>query len=742
MCYHYLLIVTEDLVTPNMINDLMVNLATINPSGVRIAFIVVGMAAFVLSNSSEMIVDTTRKEFFQKHRYQFLGAFLICVAGLLYVESFTLIMFKLGYPLFTVGFLMTGFILRAIFTKEKRTLNDDFGFKKCFELDPSPDNFYWTDGEQYVNIKSHVQHTQLIGGPGAGKSWTWIEPFIEQAVQKGYAMMIFDFKMNGNFSDDPKYFALTHYAYRSLIKYSTPSKRDKDGKWIGGHSVKNDRRKLYIINFRDPRFSHRCNPIHPMYINTEADAYEAAITLLQNMKKEWVKQKDFFADNAILLFKGIIWWARNEYDGRFCTIPHCLEIALRPERRVLQMLSMNEDAKRIVQPIMQALDTAPQQLAGVFSTLQSAIQRVSDPQINWVLSGNDFSLKLNDPENPGILCFGSDPELPAAYGPMAALIAKQATKMMNQPGRLKSLIVLDELPQIAIPGLDTTLATCRSNGMGFVLAAQDISQFYQLYNEHEAESTLANCLNAIAGQTMNEKTKKAYSEMIGTRDKLQMSTNNGKNMGDSLSRSSGSSESLQEKPLVPPYKFGVFKTGEFVGKVAVISDGVSYDNFFHIRPKVNKVGVQAKFPQILNDPQGNPYPNDTDVTAIFGNFRKVSDTNTNQIEIRDPAFAVYYKNNDLIRNDIGTTITNRNLSVVRDRPETEIATFPTHYVTTNPQKPPVKVVDIDAFQNVYPLFEGLKGYDFVEGRVIGVPDLDKPLPASKIKAFENGGGNA
>ena len=58
--------------------------------------------------------------------------------------------------------------------------------------------------------------------------------------------------------------------------------------------------QFYVINFDDPRRSHRCNPIHPDFMTDISDAYESAYTIMLNLNRTWVqKQGDFFVESPI-----------------------------------------------------------------------------------------------------------------------------------------------------------------------------------------------------------------------------------------------------------------------------------------------------------------------------------------------------------------------------------------------------------------------------------------------------------
>lgn len=82
--------------------------------------------------------------------------------------------------------------------------------------------------------------------------------------------------------------------------------------------------KFYVINFDNPRKSHRCNPINPAFMTDISDAYESAYTIMLNLNKTWItKQGDFFVESPIILLAAIIWYLKIYKDGKFCTLPAC-----------------------------------------------------------------------------------------------------------------------------------------------------------------------------------------------------------------------------------------------------------------------------------------------------------------------------------------------------------------------------------------------------------------------------------
>ena len=105
--------------------------------------------------------------------------------------------------------------------------------------------------------------TLVLVTPGSGKSYCVINQFIKQQIAKGYALYCYDFK----------YPDLSTIVYNHLLQ-----NRDKYAGDV----------RFYVINFDDPRRSHRCNPINPAFMSDIADAYESAYVILLNLNKTWV----------------------------------------------------------------------------------------------------------------------------------------------------------------------------------------------------------------------------------------------------------------------------------------------------------------------------------------------------------------------------------------------------------------------------------------------------------------------
>src|SRR5450432_2625104 len=143
-----------------------------------------------------------------------------------------------------------------------------------------------------------------------------------------------------------------------------------------------------------------------------------------------------------------------------------------------------------------------------------AMARLSSPQLYFVLSGNDFSLDINDPKAPKILCVGNNPQKIQIYGAVLSLYVNRLVKLVNKKGKLKSSLVFDEFPTIYLNNMDSLIATARSNKVATTLGVQDFSQLKKDYGKDMADVIMNITGNIISGQVSGETAK-----MLSERDR-------------------------------------------------------------------------------------------------------------------------------------------------------------------------------------------------------------------------------
>ena len=402
-----------------------------------------------------------------------------------------------------------------------------------------PTRFYYKKKWQrgWINVVNPFRATIVLGTPGSGKSFAVVNNYIKQQIEKGYSMYIYDFK----FSD------LSTIAYNHMMNHQN------------GYKVKP---QFYVINFDDPRRSHRCNPIHPDFMSDISDAYESAYTIMLNLNKKWVqKQGDFFVESPIILFAAIIWYLRIYKNGKYCTFPHAIELLNRRYEDVFPILTSYPELENYLSPFMDAWQGgAMEQLAGQIASAKIPLSRMISPQLYWVMSASEFTLDINNPEEPKILCVGNNPDRQNIYGAALGLYNSRIVKLINKKGQLKSSVIIDELPTIYFKGLDNLIATARSNKVAVCLGFQDFSQLVRDYGDKEAKVVINTVGNIFSGQVVGE-TAKTLSERFGkVLQKRQSISINRQDVSTSIN--------TQMDSLIPPSKISGLTQGMFVGSVS------------------------------------------------------------------------------------------------------------------------------------------------------------------------------
>ena len=428
-----------------------------------------------------------------------------------------------------------------------------------------PTRFYykkrWNNG--FVNIVNIFRACMVIGTPGSGKSYAIVNSYIRQLIAKGFAIYIYDYKF-----DD-----LSTIAYNSLLK-----NMDK-------YEVKP---RFYVINFDDPRRSHRCNPINPEFMTDISDAYEASYTIMLNLNRTWIeKQGDFFVESPIILLAAIIWYLKIYENGIYCTFPHAVELLNKPYSDLFTILTSYPDLENYLSPFMDAWKgNAQDQLQGQIASAKIPLTRMISPQLYWVMTGNDFSLDINNPKDPKLLCVGNNPDRQNIYSAALGLYNSRIVKLINKKKQLKCAVIIDELPTIYFRGLDNLIATARSNKVGVLLGFQDFSQLTRDYGEKESKVIQNTVGNIFSGQVIGE-TAKTLSERFGKVLQQRQSV--------SINRQDVSTSiNTQLDSLIPASKIANLSQGTFVGAVADNFDERIEQKIFHAEIVVDHTKISAE----------------------------------------------------------------------------------------------------------------------------------------------------
>ena len=461
-----------------------------------------------------------------------------------------------------------------------------------------PTRFYykkkWNNG--WINVVNPFRASLVLGTPGSGKSYAVVNSYIKQQIEKGFALYCYDYK----FPD------LSEIAYNHLLTH------------LDGYKVKP---KFYVINFDDPRKSHRCNPINASFMSDIADAYEASYTIMLNLNRSWIsKQGDFFVESPIILLAAIIWYLRIYQGGRYCTFPHAIELLNKKYSDVFTILRSYPELENYLSPFVDAWESdAQEQLQGQIASAKIPLSRMISPALYWVMTGDDFSLDINNSKEPKILVVGNNPDRQNIYSAALGLYNSRIVKLINKKGQLKSSVIIDELPTIYFRGLDNLIATARSNKVAVLLGFQDYSQLTRDYGDKESRVIQNTVGNVFSGQVVGE-TAKILSERFGkVLQKRQSMTIN--------QREKSTSISTQMDSLIPASKISNLTQGMFVGAVADNFDERIEQKIFHCEIVVDNEKVKretaryVKLPQIIDftDKDGN----DRMLEAIQANYDRI-----------------------------------------------------------------------------------------------------------------------
>ena len=444
------------------------------------------------------------------------------------------------------------------FMQETRLMENEYSINL-------PTRFYykkkWNNG--WINVVNPFRASMVLGTPGSGKSYAIVNNYIKQQIEKGFAMYIYDYK----FPD------LSEIAYNHLLHH------------LDAYKVKP---QFYVINFDDPRRSHRCNPINPAFMTDISDAYESAYTIMLNLNRSWIqKQGDFFVESPIILLAAIIWFLKIYENGKYCTFPHAIEFLNRPYAQIFPILTSYDELANYLSPFMDAWEGGAQdQLQGQIASAKIPLSRMISPALYWVMTGDDFSLDINNPNEPKVLVVGNNPDRQNIYSAALGLYNSRIVKLINKKKQLKSSVIIDELPTIYFRGLDNLIATARSNKVAVCLGFQDFSQLTRDYGDKESKVIQNTVGNVFSGQVVGE-TAKTLSERFGkVLQQRQSMTINRNDKSTSIS--------TQMDSLIPASKISNLTQGMFVGAVSDNFDERIDQKIFHAEIVVDSAKVSAE----------------------------------------------------------------------------------------------------------------------------------------------------
>ena len=395
----------------------------------------------------------------------------------------------------------------------------------------------------WVNIVNPFRGTWVVGTPGSGKTFSIIEPFIRQHSAKGFAIVAYDYKF-------PTLAQKLYYHYRINKKAGLTPKGCA----------------FNIINFVNVEYSRRVNPIQLKYISNLAAASETAETLLESLqkgKKEGGGGSDqFFQTSAVNFLAACIYFFCNyekrpydengqemNYDktidpetgmikptgvvrdaignvkepaywlGKYSDMPHILSFLNESYETIFEVLMTDTEVAPLLGPFRTAFDNkAMEQLEGMIGTLRVFTSRLATKESYWIFSkeGDDFDLKVSDPNHPSYLLIANDPEMESIIGALNALILNRLVTRVNtgQGKNVPVSIIVDELPTLYFHKIDRLIGTARSNKVSVTLGFQELPQLEADYGKTGMQKIITTVGNVISGSARAKETLEWLSNDI------------------------------------------------------------------------------------------------------------------------------------------------------------------------------------------------------------------------------------
>ena len=465
-----------------------------------------------------------------------------------------------GVIMLLIVFGGLGYLFFKLFIQQKKTKAPT-----PYQVKNLPESPYRIDLQLHPNdtlsLNNPFRGILVMGGNGSGKSESIAVPLIQQFISKGFSGLIYDYKFPELATDAESFLRAQNCDLRH-----------------------------FYLNLREYHKSNRINPIQPEYIPNTSYAREYSISIISNLIRESITKPDFWTRSATDLLTACIWYLREERP-EICDLPHVLAMITSPTAPLLECLRQNPQTEQMTVSMYDALVRGSEgQLSGVTGTLQSAIAQINTPELMYIFSGSDFDLNLNDPQNPALLTVGTFPTLAQTFAPLCSLVITVATKLMNQPNKRPSFILIDELPTLYVPNLEQIPNTGRSNKIATVLMMQDYAQLADAYGKDKADVLFASCNNHFYGRVASSKTAELLSRQFGKNDVAfnsvtVSSSTNASLSGGSRSSSRSTTTSIQERDVVKPSEFLNLDAGQFIG-ITVESNRPQFNRRFKmaVRP--------------------------------------------------------------------------------------------------------------------------------------------------------------
>lgn len=399
--------------------------------------------------------------------------------------------------------------------------------------------FYWKGkwNKGWVNLISVFTGIWLFGLMSSGKSFTWFLQAIYQFINKNFTLAIYDYKF-------PE---LTNTAFKM-------------------HKAANSKTKFYVVCMDDAKVSNRCNPVNVKYVKSVQDMDVISEVLIKNNNSGNFDK--FFDGSAQGILTAIFYLLRlweRKYGIPVCTIPHAMVLAsVKVDYFLPQILSHKEVLMQVtsMRDAFMKQDAAGGQLSGQVGSLSNNLRSLISKDMMYILTGNDFDLELNNPNDPKILCIGSSQRKAPVTAPIISVFFEIISRETNVVNKAKSpfMILGDEFARVFFKSLSEYVSSGRANQCGLMAGMQGIPQLQEKLKNPEASAIVDISANLICGKAGNE-TAKYVSERLGKTNQKKSSVQ------ESADGEFSFNHTTDKDYLVSQSRISTLGVGEFCGTI-------------------------------------------------------------------------------------------------------------------------------------------------------------------------------
>lgn len=453
----------------------------------------------------------------------------------------------------------------------------------------------------WFNLTNPFRGTLLIGTPESGKTFSIINPFIRNWLEKKHTMVLYDYKY-------PKMSQMAYY-YHCMNKRNDP----------------NYNFEFHVVNLHDIEYSKRVNPLHPKYIKTLGHATETATSLVEAIKKnksDTGGSEQFFTQSAINFLSACLYYLSKHEGGKYSTLAHLLSFLNRSYEEIFSLLFTNIELESLLSPFRTAFENKVwNQLEGQIGTLKINLSRLHTKESAWVFSGNDVELDISSHKNPGIIVIANNEETKTINSTTNSLLLNRLVKLVNRKDNKPCAIVVDEIPTIYFHDIEGLIGTARENKVAVILGLQELPQLEQYYGK-QVSSTITSVIgNVISGQARKKETLEWLVTLFGKVKQIKK--------GAAVNRNSTTINiNEQMGNLIPANAIADLNTGEVVAKLAMSSSDLKRStpiNNYHCKINLNIDKIKKEEKNYIPLPKyydfGTPEEKNN---ILLDNFKKIN----------------------------------------------------------------------------------------------------------------------